>query len=533
MIDDACCAFETVQNVNKKLAPVLDQLVSTSFFRYWKTTLHKDCPFWQENPLCILRDCSVIEAEEHEIPEHWKSASLSSVDEDASALGGSASPFSFLSLKTKCGYKDVDFCVVEDEASNEGCYVDLIKNPERFTGYAGESPARIWGAIYKENCFGYENTLASSLGVHGLATDNTCMEKRVFYKLISGLHSSISTHICDQYLDRTTGNWIRNLTCFAERVGDHPDRIHNLYFTYTILLRAVSKLAPYLQDHEAHQFCAGNGADTQEIEDLVSKVSQLTTQCGPTFDEKLLFNGPGSTYLKQEFKTHFRNISEIMDCVGCEKCKLWGKLQVSGLGTALKILFSYDDSKPELYRLTRGEIVSLFNTVHRLSESVEAIDRFRDLHRKQGLDQVIADELIEESKKMSAFGKPIQSVGGDGAAVPVVPPFGSLSLGTLMSYSEVNDPRHYISYFVGFFIVVYGTVKIAQRAWQLHKGTLKLPDGWEERNKEAAAKAKKEGDWEEVEEVPGTVVDPNLVVKAKEGEIHRRIPRSTPSPTAS
>lgn len=32
-----------------------------------------------------------------------------------------------------------------------------------------------------------------------------------------------------------------------------------------------------------------------------------------------------------------------MDCVGCEKCRLWGKLQVLGLGTALKIVFSLDD----------------------------------------------------------------------------------------------------------------------------------------------------------------------------------------------
>lgn len=32
-----------------------------------------------------------------------------------------------------------------------------------------------------------------------------------------------------------------------------------------------------------------------------------------------------------------------MDCVGCEKCRLWGKLQVLGLGTALKILFSVND----------------------------------------------------------------------------------------------------------------------------------------------------------------------------------------------
>jgi phosphoribosylaminoimidazole-succinocarboxamide synthase len=36
-------------------------------------------------------------------------------------------------------------------------------------------------------------------------------------------------------------------------------------------------------------------------------------------------------------------VSRIMDCVGCDKCRLWGKLQISGLGTALKVLFSYDD----------------------------------------------------------------------------------------------------------------------------------------------------------------------------------------------
>ena len=35
----------------------------------------------------------------------------------------------------------------------EGVYVDLTDNPERFTGYAGQSSARVWKAIYEENCF--------------------------------------------------------------------------------------------------------------------------------------------------------------------------------------------------------------------------------------------------------------------------------------------------------------------------------------------------------------------------------------------
>lgn len=34
----------------------------------------------------------------------------------------------------------------------------------------------------------------------------------------------------------------------------------------------------------------------------------------------------------------FRNISRIMDCVTCEKCRVWGKLQILGFGTAIKIL---------------------------------------------------------------------------------------------------------------------------------------------------------------------------------------------------
>lgn len=42
-----------------------------------------------------------------------------------------------------------------------------------------------------------------------------------------------------------------------------------------------------------------------------------------------MFNGTEAYKLKSDFREKFRNISRIMDCVGCEKCRLWGKLQVS------------------------------------------------------------------------------------------------------------------------------------------------------------------------------------------------------------
>lgn len=51
--------------------------------------------------------------------------------------------------------------------------------------------------------------------------------------------------------------------------------------------------------------------------------------------------------MKEEFKAHFRNVTRIMDCVGCDKCRLWGKVQTTGVATALKILFELDEKALE------------------------------------------------------------------------------------------------------------------------------------------------------------------------------------------
>lgn len=65
------------------------------------------------------------------------------------------------------------------------------------------------------------------------------------------------------------------------------------------------------------------------------------------FDEKEFFAGSDAPILMDQFKNHFRNVSRIMDCVGCDKCRLWGKVQVTGIGTALKILFALDEKDLE------------------------------------------------------------------------------------------------------------------------------------------------------------------------------------------
>lgn len=148
----------------------------------------------------------------------------------------------------KCTYKDQDFCLVDDKLdSDHVVYIDLTENPERFTGYAGPSSARVWKAIYEENCFDIVHRMTEgcetcnnimNLGdsstkhrnpfahvpkdkaeLHQFLTDlaeesdgsnedEVCLEKRVYYRLISGLHSSISIHICDEWFDQETGIWV-------------------------------------------------------------------------------------------------------------------------------------------------------------------------------------------------------------------------------------------------------------------------------------------------------------------------------------
>lgn len=93
----------------------------------------------------------------------------------------------------------------------------------------------------------------------------------------------------------------------------------------------------------------------------------------------------------QEFAEHFRNItSNIMDCVACQKCKLWGKIQMHGMGTAFKILIKESDQKEfQNIHLTRHEITSLINAVGKLAKSIQFLEEF---------DQLLKQPLPEKKR---------------------------------------------------------------------------------------------------------------------------------------
>ncbi|XP_078441795.1 endoplasmic reticulum oxidoreductin-1-like isoform X1 [Wolffia australiana] len=368
VVEDCCCEYETVDSLNKEvLHRILQKLVATPFFRYFKVKLWCDCPFWPDDGMCRLRDCSVCECPEGEFPESFKKPTSGLSPDDIMCQEGKpqAAVDRTIDAKVFRGWKVVDNpWTNDDETDNaEMTYVNLQLNPERYTGYSGPSARRIWDAIYTENCPKYPS-------------GETCPEKKVLYKLISGLHSSISVHIAADYLlDETKDQWGPNLDLLHDRVLKHPERVRNMYFTFLFVLRAVTKAKDYLEQAE---YDTGNSVEDLRTQSLVKELlynPSLQAACPLPFDEAKLWQGQSGPELMQQIQKQFRNISAIMDCIGCEKCRLWGKLQVLGLGTALKILFSVDGQTHSNHQLQlqRNEVIALVNLLNRLSESVKFV----------------------------------------------------------------------------------------------------------------------------------------------------------------
>ena len=422
IVSDACASYRTLDTLNDVLAPSLKAITQTTdFFAYYRLNLYdQQCPVkaWDDDTgTCGNIACKVDTLEdEKDIPAIWRAEELSKLEGPKAAhpgkqlqqergsqkplqgtLGDNVGESCVVEYDDECDERD--YCVPEDEsATAKGDYVSLVDNPERFTGYAGSD---VWDAIYRENCFSKKprvdksqekvdlsnffqaandlrTVIEKNTPSSELELDDECLEKRVFHRIISGMHASISTHICYDYLNQTTGTWGPNLQCYQDRLVAHPERVSNLYFDYAILLRAVTKLRTYLKNYT---FCSGDISQDMATKSKILHLADTAASHPRIFDENTMFQDPDvSGGLKEDFRNRFRNVSRLMECVGCDKCRLWGKLQTVGYGTALKVLFEYDELKNgENPPLRRTELVALVNTLDRVSTSLTALNKMRDM----------------------------------------------------------------------------------------------------------------------------------------------------------
>lgn len=441
-LEDCACDVETIVAFNNdRFFPKLQKLLESDYFRFYKVDLNKPCPFWTDDGLCGHSNCAVKPCLPNEVPEGLKEVDHSVTllhnkysaeanrhgdqcgqsdqadqcgeAERAEVLGAVDRSLSNETRQAMLNWNkhedDIErFCVVDDEDCPDSQYVDLLINPERFTGYKGPEAWRIWDSIYEENCF---KPLSVKRPLNPLATytakgnegrrfhrwlQDQCVEKRAFYRLVSGLHSSINIHLSARYLlddNWFDKKWGHNVTEFQLRFdskltnGEGPKRLRNLYFLYLIELRALAKVLPFFQDPSFHLY-TGQPKHDRLHKKLLLELLQEAKSFPLHFDETTLFTGDKmeAARLKEDVRMAFRNISRIMDCVGCFKCRLWGKVQTRGLATALKILFSERQiqatpnsvSLPQ-FRLNRVEIVSLFNAIGRISTSVRELENFKKM----------------------------------------------------------------------------------------------------------------------------------------------------------
>lgn len=363
--------------------------MSTDLFQYYYVDLFKDpiyCPGTGSNSrkMCCNRACSVDILDDDEIPAIWRQPE-EAVTKGDYELGYSDffGPPSSLGYSTSVSGSDADYCEL-DKYSDQGVYVSLAANPERFTGYAGPNANILWSSFYDEDCFSNANVVGDNDDMEDSVTTS---EQRLFRNIISGFHASVSTHLCYSYLNQTTQEWGPNQKCFEFRVGNFPDRLNSLYFNYALVTRALVKLGEQIKLNEIELFDQPAATTSRAkllelIEALEKKQYDSASAKSYVFDEKRMFQTSESRLLKQELRKRFYKISQLVDCVGCDRCRLWAKIQITGYATALKLVFEEDPIESTTIagtRLSKSEVAALVNTFNKISHSVQAVDYFRSL----------------------------------------------------------------------------------------------------------------------------------------------------------
>jgi hypothetical protein len=282
---------------------------------------------------------------------------------------------------------------------------DLVENPEQFTGYGtlldDQSAGMIWANLYSSSfCF-------TSCPAETDAEPSA--EKRLVYRVVSGLQASVNTHIAmhygfyvDTHEPATRQNWdfARDLQfgpwrdMFDERVGRHPERLRNMHFVFALMTRALHRLEPHVDrlleaGAKACPKCASDHNRTREIlSQLVSPPEDAPSECRAllkAFDDAALFKTRDieTLELKNEVRTRFQRMGDVMTCVGCDRCKLWGSLQFHAARVALGILLNgYDvDGRylgedrpfvvPQFADLMPNDIVALVNAIAQVSKSID------------------------------------------------------------------------------------------------------------------------------------------------------------------
>lgn len=119
------------------------------------------------------------ECKKEDLPSSW-------IEEDKRLINKEQSKpqiFDFLAPEVIRHIEDLQSGWGFDKVTDQSQYVDLTQDREEFTGYQGQM---IWKYFYSNHCQqSYEY----------------CQDNKFLYRMISGMHTSVSSHLTFYYID--------------------------------------------------------------------------------------------------------------------------------------------------------------------------------------------------------------------------------------------------------------------------------------------------------------------------------------------
>jgi ERO1-like protein alpha len=93
----------------------------------------------------------------------------------------------------------------------------------------------------------------------------------------------VNTQLSELYIDFESDRkkMVPNWRMYFEKVGDYPDRIKNLHFYYSVLLRAINKASDVIRHYN---FTTGDTESDLKAQRLVNQILDITTiECDHPF----------------------------------------------------------------------------------------------------------------------------------------------------------------------------------------------------------------------------------------------------------
>lgn len=325
-----------IDEMNPALKETLDSLRHYPYFRLYSCDMLGSCEYMpQELFECYSQSCEIYPIDEEDVP------------------------LDIMEVDAKEHDFELDGWARWDMPSED--YYDTDQFPEEYTGYDGST---VWEFIHEKICF--------------KVSDNEDEWKADFNKAVSGLHSMISSQVVSgiQQKIEEGDEEVQHINPeeeFNRRLsidGETPKALENLYFTYMLLLTAVSKARErVLSDCENDKIHAKEALLLKSILKSPLLDDKSVSVASHKLHDHAVQDECTVTAL-WEARMRSRELMRIMNCVQCNKCRLHGKISVLGLSTALQILLGRTGDGGDPNRIHRVELAALLTTLSKFSNAI-------------------------------------------------------------------------------------------------------------------------------------------------------------------